>query len=370
MIDLRAARLAQLLVSYSMKVKPGERIAISGSIQAEPIMLESMRQVLRAGGHPHLIPSFSSQEYILYSEANDEQLQYISPFFKTVVEEFDGYLQFSSITNSRQLSGIDPERQGIRAKATAPLMKRYMERHNTRELRILITMFPTAAQAQDAEMSLIELEDYVYASTFCDTEDPIGAWQSVEDRQQKLVDWLVEKESVVVKGPEVDLSLSIKGRKFKNSHGMINMPDGEIFTSPVENSLNGWIRFGYPAIARGQEVIGVELTFQDGKVIEAKAEKGEAILLQMLDIDEGARYVGEFAIGTNHRINRFMRNMLFDEKMGGTIHLALGGGFEDLGGVNKSGIHWDMLCNMRDGGEIYVDDELFYRSGEFVIESR
>jgi aminopeptidase len=351
-----------------MKVQPGERIAVAGSTQAEAIMLECMRQILRAGAHPHLVPLFSSEEYILYKEASDEQLEYISPFRTKVIEDFDGFLQFHSTTNSRQLSGIHPDRVGLRAKALTPLMKRYMERHNAGDLRILITMFPTAAQAQDAEMSLVELEDYVYASTYCDTADPVETWEKIYAQQQRLVDWLKGKQSIVVRGPDVDLALSIEGRDFANAHGQVNMPDGEIYTSPIEDSLEGWIRFSYPAIMRGREVIGVELKFKAGKVVDASAEKGEAMLLQMLDVDEGARYAGEFAIGTNKRITRFMRNMLFDEKMGDTIHLALGAGFSELGGKNESGIHWDMLCDMKNGGKIFVDEELFYDSGEFTIE--
>jgi aminopeptidase len=368
MPDQRVARLAQLLVEYSLKVQPGERIAIAGTTQAEPLMLECMRQVFRAGAHPHLSPVFPAEDYIRFAEASDDQLEYISPFMRLVIEEFDGFIQLSSTANSRSLSGINPERQGIRAKAMTPLMKRYMERHGRRDLRILITMFPTASQAQDAEMSLVELEDYVYASTYCDGDNPVDAWKKVYEEQQGLVEWLKGKESVVIKGPDVDLSLSIKGRDFINAHGEINMPDGEVYTSPVEDSLMGWIRFGYPAIMRGQEVIGVELKFEAGRVVEANAEKGEALLLQMLDVDEGARYAGEFAIGTNRRINHFMRNMLFDEKMGDTIHLALGAGFPEIGGTNESGIHWDMLCKMKDGGKIYVDDDLFYDSGEFVSD--
>ncbi|TFH36883.1 MAG: aminopeptidase [Anaerolineales bacterium] len=369
MPDQRVERLARLIVEYSMKVQPGERIAVAGTTLAEPIMLECLRQILKAGAHPQLMPSFPGQDFITFNEASDVQLEYTSPFLTTVVEEFDGFIQFSSTANSRQLSGINPERQGIRAKAMTPLMKRYMERHGTRDLRLLITMFPTAAQAQDAEMSLVELEDYVYASTYCDTDDPVGAWGKIFAQQQKLVDWLKGKETVVVKGPEVDLKLSIKGRDFVNAHGDINMPDGEVYTSPVEDSLEGWIRFSYPAIMRGQEVVGTELRFEAGKVVEARAQKGESMLLQMLDVDEGARYAGEFAIGTNKRINRFMRNILFDEKMGDTIHLALGAGFAEIGGKNESGIHWDMLCDMKDGGKIFVDDELFYDSGEFKIDS-
>ncbi len=369
MPDQRTSRLAQLLVEHSMKVQPGERIAVSGTTLAEPLMLECMRYILRSGGHPHLIPRFPDGEYILFKEANDEQLGYISPFLTTVVDAFDGFLQISSDANTRDLSGIDVERHGLRSRARAPLMKRYMQRHSAGELRILLTLYPTDGQAQDAEMSLIELEDYVYSTTFCDTDDPIGAWEKIATHQLALVDWLKGKQAVKVQGPDVDLTLSIEGRTFLSAHGAINMPDGEIYTSPVEDSLNGWIRFAYPAIYRGQEVLGVEFTFEDGKVVKATAEKGQELLLQMLDVDEGARYVGEFAIGANDRINRFMRNMLFDEKMGGTIHLAIGGGFKEVGGRNESGIHWDLLCNMKEGGQIFVDDELFYDSGNFLPTS-
>jgi aminopeptidase len=367
MADQRATRLAELLIHYSMKVQPGERIAISGSTQAEPLMLACMRQILRAGGHPHLIPGLPGHDYILFSEANDEQLAYISPFIRTVIEEFDGYLEVSSVVNSRQLSTINPARQGLRVKAMAPINKRYMERYNAGELRLLFTLFPTAAQAQDAEMSLIELEDYVYAATFCNTEDPIGAWEAIRDEQRELVNWLEGKDTVRVRGPDVDLSLSIKDRNFISAHGEVNMPDGEIFTSPVEDSLNGWIHFSYPVITRGQEIMGIELTFEGGKVVEANAQKGQGLLLELLDVDAGARYAGEFAIGTNKRIDRFMRNMLFDEKMGDTIHLALGAGFKEAGGKNQSGIHTDLLCAMKEGGTIHIDDALFYDSGEFKI---
>lgn len=181
------------------------------------------------------------------------------------------------------------------------------------------------------------------------------------------MDWLSGKDEVVVKGPNVDLKLSIKGRNFINSDGKTNMPSGEIFTGPVEDSVEGWVRFTYPAIRLGREVEGIELKFEKGKVVEATAEKNEPFLLEMLEVDEGARYVGEFAIGTNKRINRFIKNMLFDEKTGGTIHMALGAGYPQTGSVNKSGIHWDMICDMRDGGQIYVDGELFYEAGEFKI---
>jgi len=246
-------------------------------------------------------------------------------------------------------------------------MKRYMERAAAKELKWAIAMFPTAAHAQDAEMSLSELEDFVYSTTFADSDDPVGEWRRIHDEQQRLVDWLAGKEHVEVKGPNVDLTLSIKDRAFINADGLDNMPSGEIFTSPVEDSMKGTVRFTYPAIEGGREVDGVELTFEGGRVVQATARKNEDYLHEMLETDEGARVAGEFAIGTNKRINRFTKNILFDEKMGGTIHIALGAGFEEIGGKNVSGLHWDMICDMRDGGQIFVDDELFYESGEFKV---
>jgi aminopeptidase len=228
-------------------------------------------------------------------------------------------------------------------------------------------MYPTLAYAQDAEMSLAEFEDYVYGTMFADTDDPIGAWQAVHAEQQQLVDWLAGKREIEVKGPNVELKLSIEGRGFINSDGTRNMPSGEIFTSPVEESLEGWVRFSYPAIRDSREVEGIELRFERGRITGASAEKNEEFLLAMLDTDAGSRYIGEFAIGTNRRIDRFIKNMLFDEKIGGTIHMAVGYGFPEAGSKNESAIHWDMLCDMRAGGQILVDGELFYDSGEFLL---
>ena len=216
-------------------------------------------------------------------------------------------------------------------------------------------------------MSLSEYENFVYGACFTDKDDPVAEWLKIHDRQQKLVDWLKGKKQVKVKGPNVDVTLSIDGRDFINSDGHKNMPSGEIFTSPVEDSANGWVRFTYPAIVAGREVEGIELRFENGKVVEATAKKNQDYLLSTLDTDEGARYLGEFAVGTNNGIQQFTKSILFDEKIGGTIHMAVGRGFPEIGGKNESAVHWDMICEMRDGGKIWVDDELFYDSGEFVM---
>ena len=374
MSDPRLTNLADTLVTYSTRVKPGDRVAILAQPVAMPLVEQVYRRVLAAGGHPYVFlgglrsrVETENLEYILFTEGNEEQIQHVHPAMKLVYNELEVLVYIQSQTNTRGLSNIDPGVQRLRAQAYTDVVRAYMQRSATGELRWVGTLYPTQAYAQDAEMSLAEFEDYVYGATYADTQDPVGAWQSVHDEQQRLVDWLQGKKQVQVKGPTVELELSIEGRDFVNSDGQHNMPSGEIFTSPVEESVNGWVRFSYPAIRQSREVDGIELHFVDGRVEKATAEKNEAFLLSMLDTDPGARFLGEFAIGTNKRINRFIKNMLFDEKIGGTIHTALGFGFPEVGGKNESAIHWDMLCDMHDGGQIFVDGELFYESGEFKV---
>ena len=216
-------------------------------------------------------------------------------------------------------------------------------------------------------MSLRDYENFVYGACFCDREDPVAEWQRVHAEQERVVQWLKGREQVKVVGPNADLTLSVKGRTFINSDGHHNMPSGEVFTGPVEDSAEGWVRFTYPAVHGGREVEGVELRFEAGKVVEATATKNEDYLLRMLDLDEGSRYLGEFAVGTNFGIQKFTKNILFDEKIGGSIHMAVGMGYPDTGSRNQSAIHWDMICDMRDGGEIWVDGDLLYKDGQFVI---
>ena len=232
----------------------------------------------------------------------------------------------------------------------------------------MLTIFPTDAYAQDAEMSLSEYEDFVYAACLPEPDDPVGYWRRFSAWQQKIVDWLKGKKQVHVIGPQTDLRLSVADRIFINSDGHNNMPSGEVFSGPIEDSVEGHVYFSYPAIYRGREVTGVRLWFEKGKVVKASAEKDEAFLLKTLDTDEGSRYVGEFAIGTNEGIDRFTGEILFDEKIGGSFHMALGGGYPETGSKNESAVHWDMICDLRDGGEIWVDDELVHQNGKFVIE--
>ncbi len=367
MVDPRLTRLADLLVNYSVQVQPGEWTLVQAEVVAVPLAREVYRAVLRAGGHPLTLLFDEAISEIQYQEASDEQLVWVSPVERLLIEEADVMIALRATNNTRAMSNVDPAKMAKAQAARTELSAIHMRRAAAGELKWTLTQYPTQASAQEAEMSLSEYEDFVFGATFVDREDPIAEWQRISALQQRMVDWLKGKRHVTVKSANCDLSLSIEGRTFINSDGRRNMPSGEIFTGPVEDSVNGWVRFTYPAIYRGRAVEGVELRFQDGKVVEARASKNEEFLLSQLDIDAGARYLGEFAIGTNFGITKFTGNILFDEKIGGTIHMALGRSYPETGGKNESAIHWDMICDMRQGGEIYVDGELFYKDGAFVV---
>ena len=367
MKDPRLSKLADLLVNYSVKVQPKEWVLINGHMAAEPLVSEVLRAVLQAGGYPQvLLGSDDIGEYSL-KYSSDDQLQWISPATRMLYEEADVLIALRAFDNTRAMSGIDPKKQQLSGQAKQDLMRIYMERSASGDLRWTLTQFPCSAYAQDADMSLSDYEDFVYSATYCDKDDPVAEWQRIHDEQQKVVDWLNGKKQVTVKSPNADLSLSIEGRTFINSDGSHNMPSGEVFTGPVEDSVNGWVEYTYPAIEQGKEVEGIRLEFKNGKVVKASAEKNEEFLLAMLDSDEGSRYLGEFAIGTNYGIQKFTKSILYDEKIGGSFHMALGAGYPETGSKNVSAIHWDMICDIREDSEIRVDGELLYKDGKFMI---
>lgn len=367
MTDPRLKKLADLLVHYSLRVKPGDWVWILAQPVSEPLLREVAAGVVRAGGRPTIQMSMDSVTEAILRESNPEQLAWISPVEKTLYEQADARLNILGVENTRALSSIDPEQQKLHGMARREQTNAFMARSARKEVRWNVVQYPCAAFAQEADMSLAAYEDFVYGACFCDRDDPVAEWNKMYESQQKIVDWLKGKKQVTVKSPNVDLTLSVEGRTFINSDGRSNMPSGEVFTGPVEDSVNGWVQFTYPAIRGGREVEGVRLEFKDGKVVKATAEKNEAYLVSQLDSDEGARYLGEFAIGTNYGIQRFTKSILFDEKIGGTFHMAVGAGYPETGSVNKSAIHWDFICDMRKDSEIRVDGELLYKDGEFKI---
>jgi aminopeptidase len=373
MSDPRRTKLARLLVDYCVQAKPGDRVALRawGSIAtALPFHTEVFHHVLAAGAHPLLMfsPNLAEEfDTVLFAEASDAQLEHIPPMLVHLAREVECDILVLCETNPRRLEGIDASRQSILARASADLRQEYFERAARGEMRWVLVGLPTVGYAADAGMSLPELEEFVYSATYADTDDPALAWESVSRKQKHLVEWLVGKEHVQVKGPHVDLAFSIAGRSFVNCDGHLNMPDGEIFTGPVEESVNGWMESTFPAINFGVDVGRVTLRLEGGLVVHAEAEQNPEQLTRLLDTDAGARRLGEFGIGTNDRIQRFTRNMLYDEKIGGTIHVAVGTGYPETGSVNQSAIHWDFLCDMRAGGQIRVDGQLFYDSGRFLV---
>lgn len=367
MSDPRIVKLADILVNYSTEVKPNEWVHIRGGIEALPLLSEVVCHVLRAGGNPTVDLTTDEIDEAFLSGASQEQLAWISPLNEIYAEKIDVRIATLSVSNTRSLTGIDPSKQSLYQSSQRPMRKRWMERTAAGTHRWVGTLFPCRAYAQEADMSLQEYENFVFAATFADQPDPVQCWQEIHDMQQFLIDWLVGKDKIEVRGPNIEMTLSIKERQWINSDGKRNMPSGEIFTGPVEESVNGWVKFTYPAIRDSREVDGVELEFRDGKVISAKAEKNEDYLLSQLDSDAGAKYLGEFAIGTNYQIQRFTKSILYDEKIGGTLHMALGAGYPETGSKNESSVHWDMICDMRNDSEILVDGELFYMNGEFQV---
>ena len=368
MSDLPYKKLAQILVDHSTRVQPGDRVAIETTTNAESMVREIYELVLQRGGFPHILLNLPEQDKLLFKYANDDQLSFTPTFQKMVTDQFEVSIRIRAEIDPRALSGISPEKQSLRQKGMAAVRNSMLQRGATNSLRWVLTQIPTEGYAQEAGMSLAEYTDFVFSACHVDdkTPDPVAHWENIRLQQSGIVDSIEGQDKVKLQGPNVDLSLSIKGRKFNNSHGRHNMPDGEIYTGPVEDSVNGWVKFTYPAIYQGQVVEGVELIFENGRVIDAKAAVGEAFLHTMIDSDAGARFLGEFAIGTNYEINRFTRNILFDEKLGGTIHLALGAGYPETGSINNSSIHWDMICDMRKDSEMRVDGVVIYRDGKFI----
>ena len=373
MADSRVTKFANVLVQHSARVVAGDRILLEGTTAAEPLLRELYIQILEKGGNPHLMVALPgtmpfSQDEMYLTYAKDTQLDFVPTFYKMAYEQFEGRIRIHSATNTKGTSNIDPAKIQRRGKATSVITEAQFRRGGAGEFKWVTTLYPTEAYAQDANMSLKEYEDFVFGAVHTNEDDPIAFWKSVEQKQQSAVDFMKGKNQVILRGPNVDLTLSVKGRTFMNSFGTFNMPDGEIYTGPVEDSVNGWVKFTYPANYGGTSVEGAELTFSNGRVGTAKADKNQDFLLKTLESDAGSRHLGEFAIGTNFDIQQFTGNILFDEKIGGSFHMALGAGYPETGSKNKSAIHWDMICDMRTDSEILVDGELFYKDGQFVFE--
>jgi aminopeptidase len=364
--DPRAERLAKILVGYSTQVKEGETVAIDGESAAEPLLLAVYEEVLRAGAHPILNVSLDGQSAVYYKHASDAQLDWVSPVSEWLLDHVDVRIAVGASTNTRELSAVPPERQTRRQIATGELLGRAMERSAKGEFRWCYTLFPTNAYASEAEMSFADYEDFYYGACLAVDGDPLTAWEQASVETKRLAAEIEGHEEVRVIAPGTDITLGIAGRTFIPCDGRHNMPDGEFFTGPVEDSVQGEVTFHLPATIGGREVSGVRLRFDSGKVVDAAAERGEEFLIELLDTDPGARRLGELGIGTNYAIDRGTREVLLDEKIGGTVHMAVGKSYPESGGVNESAVHTDLVCDLRLGGKIVVDGEDFQVDGKFV----
>ncbi len=375
MTDPRIERLAAVLVEYSVAVRPGDLVWISGSTLAEPAAVALYRAVLRAGGHPWIRLTPADCDEVFFKEASRAQLEHTSPFEMHLVSRADVRIAIWAEQNTRQLTAIDPARQALNSRARQPILQRFLKRaaippRKPGRLRWVGTLFPTPASAQDAEMSLTDYERFVFHAGKLDQPDPAAAWRKAGEAQQRLADVLNRGREMHITAPNgTDIRFGVQGRRWINCDGHENFPDGEVFTGPIEDATEGTVCFSFPAIEEGREVLDVRLVFRRGRVVECSASKNEDFLIHMLDQDKGARILGELALGTNYGIQQFTRNTLFDEKIGGTFHAALGAAYPESGGRNKSGLHWDMVCDLRKGGLVKLDGKVISRNGRFTNAS-
>ncbi|HEU0025143.1 MAG TPA: aminopeptidase, partial [Thermoleophilaceae bacterium] len=332
MRDQRAEALAQILVRYSTRVQAGDVCVIQSSSAAEVLVDAVYGEVLRAGGHPVMQLTTNAAQAAFLEHAGETQLDWVAPTATWAAEQSDVRIVIMADVNARALQRADPRKQARAQQARQPLMETSMRRAAAGEYRWSLTLFPTEAYASEAGMSLREYEDFFYAACLADDPDPLTAWQRQSDEVKRLAEWITGRSEVHIKAPGTDLTLGVEGRTWIPCTGEHNMPDGEFFTGPVEDSASGEVAFSFPAGYGGREVEGVRFRFEDGKVVDASAERGEEFLLEMLDTDDGARRLGELGIGTNYGIDRFTKEILLDEKIGGTVHLAVGMSYPETGG--------------------------------------
>lgn len=349
--EARISALAKTLVRHSVKAKKGETVRISTTDLAKPLALEIYREIVKAGANPLMNVSFEEVSSIFYEEADDAQMKHLPPTKMNDARKIDADIIVVAPGNTRALSHVDPSKMTVRRKALKPISETILKR-----VRWVLTNYPTEALAMESDMSLPRYEEFYYSA--CEQD-----WAAMARMFAKAKKTLEKAKTVRIVGRETDLTFSIAGRKAIPCAGDCNMPDGEIFTAPVETSTEGKVYFEFPAIAGGREVSGIRLTFKKGRVVEASAEKNQDYLVKMLDADKGARVLGEFGIGANEGVTAFTRDILLDEKMGGTIHLAVGRSYPESGGKNDSAVHWDMIKDLRTEGEMYLDGKPVLTNG-------
>lgn len=372
MHDSRMDKMAEVIVNYSLKVKPGDLVWMMGELEGLPLLESIYQQLIISGAHVKTTLLPQGWEEIFFKYASDKQLKHTCPFTLQEASLCDKRIRVIGASNTKSLSHVDSHKQALVSKAQQPILSKVLTRSAAQELDWVVTLCPTAAGAQEGNMGTHEYADFVFAAAHLDEADPVGYMQEVEAKQQKMIDFIEGKKELQFRtNAGTDLRVNIEGMKWKNSCGKRNYPDGEVFTGPnlkaSDGGVNGIVKYTFPAIWQNTVVEEVELTFENGVVVEAKAKKNEPFLKAMIEQDPGASRLGEIAIGTNYKIKEFTQNILFDEKIGGTFHAALGMGYPETGNTNESALHWDMICDLREGGTISVDGEVISKDGKFVF---
>jgi aminopeptidase len=355
-MDPRISKLADVLTNHSLIIKKNDIIEINAGHEAKDLVNELAKRILLKGAFPRVNCGIEGFSYTYFKYASEEQLKSLPKIRMYEAKNIHGSINIGTEYNTKELSSISPDKLALRRKVTRKISDIILKKNNW-----VLCEFPTNALAQDAEMSLQEFEDFVYGACIRD-------WKKEEKRQDLLKKILDEGNEVHIVGKNTDLKFSIKGRQGKKCFGRRNMPDGEVFIAPVEDSTEGYINYDFPVCTMGKEIDNISLVFKKGKVVKATASKNQELLQKMIKIDSGACKLGEFGIGTNFGIKKFIKNILFDEKIGGTIHLALGMAYKEGGGRNKSALHWDMIKDLRKGGAVYIDGKLIEKDGKFMIK--
>ena len=366
MRDERLGRLADVVTGHSLGLGKGDLVLIQGPSLAEPLLAELTRSAIDRGAVPRVRVTLDGLDRAFLTRASDAQLDWLPPYALEEMEAIDARIAVHAAWNTRELSTVDPARLARRQASIGPVQQRFMERAAAGDLRWCVTAFPCEAFAQDCDMSLEAYEDFVFAAGWLDAPDPVAAWRRFADTEAELTAQLEQVRTLRVLAEDTDLTLGVAGRTWVASKGERNFPDGEVYTGPLETETEGDVRFSFPAVIGGREVEDVRLRFREGRVVAAEAASGLDYLRRMLELDDGASVLGEFAIGTNYAIERFTKQILFDEKIGGTCHMALGAGYPTTGSLNRSALHWDMVCDLREGGEIHADGEPSHRDGRFL----
>ncbi|MBW8384013.1 MAG: aminopeptidase [Youngiibacter sp.] len=368
MKDERLEKLAKLLVGYSTEVKEGDFVYVRCDEVALPWAKEVVKAAVRAGAHVETVLTSDEIQEIVLKNSTEEQLEKENELQKAMMAKVDVWLTAWGSRNLKYASSVPSENIKSAARGAASWRKIYTERTGDGSMRWCGTQFPTFADAQEAGMSLEDYENFVYGAGLLDKDDPVAEWKRISEEQERWVRYLDTKKELHILSEGTDIKVSVSGRKWINCDGRQNFPDGEIFTSPVHEEINGHVSFTFPLIYAGKEIRGIRLEVVNGRVVEAFADEGQDLLQNVLDTDAGSRFFGEVAIGTNYGIKDFTKNTLFDEKIGGTFHMAIGDSMPEAGGKNSSSVHWDMIGDLRKGGSVSADGEVFYRDGEFLME--